>query len=85
MTFLKYAAFTILVLWLGIVLAGRQIDILCIEGRVSAEQAEAVNSTPWSKCPKYRNGDCRVEEGDRILVRECSELSKSIFLQDIVR
>ncbi len=81
--FLTHAIITIFLLWLGISLIGGKIDEICVEGKFSAVQAEAVNSLPWGKCPGYRNGDCRVKEGDRMLAKECSELSRSFFLRNL--
>ena len=81
MSLLKHLSLFILLLWLAIVIAGPEIDKRCIEGRFSVVQATAVNALAWEKCPKYRDGNCYVEKGDRVLTRECSELSKSIFMQ----
>ena len=81
--FFGHAVITILLLWLGISLIGGEIDKICVEGKFSAEQAAAVNALPWGKCPGYRNGECSVEEGDRMLARECSELSRSFFLRNL--
>ncbi len=79
---LRRAALAILTLWIGIVIVGPEIDKKCVEGKFSVEQAEAVNNLPWGKCPKYRNGDCHIEAGDRMLAGECSTLSRSFFLQN---
>lgn len=81
-SFFRHALITLLLLWAFLSFFGGEIDKICLEGRFSAVQAEAVNSLPWGKCPSYRNGNCRVEEGDRMLARECSEVSRFFFLQD---
>lgn len=80
---LKTLVVGLLFIWLVIVLLGGKIDEICVEGKFSAVQAEAVNSLPWGKCPGYRDGNCQVEEGDRMLARECSELSRSFFLRNL--
>ena len=66
-------------IWTVISFSGDTIDKTCIEGRLSEDQANVINQLEWGKCPGYRNGVCRAEEGDRVLVRECSELSKKVF------
>ena len=80
--FLRHALLTLALLWSVLVLSGGQIDKVCLEGRLSAAQALAINTLPWSKCPSYRLGNCRAEEGDRIVIRECSELSRWFFRRD---
>jgi hypothetical protein len=80
--FFLHAAITLFLLWLSIVLLGPKIDEICVEGRLSAEQAEAVTSLKWNKCPKYRVNGCKVEEDDRILAASCSKFSRMIFLRD---
>lgn len=59
--------------------AGQYVDAVCVEGRLSRTQAEAVTALEWKKCPKYRvrqSGGCRAEKGDRVIVRECSRFMR---------
>ena len=66
--------------WLAVTIHfGGKFDSICVEGRLSQAQATAINSLPWGKCPNYRDGRCEAQVDDRILVRECSEFSRSIF------
>ena len=78
--FFIHAVITLVLLWATIVALGSSIDGVCVEGRLSVAQAEALNSLPWGKCPGYRNGNCKAEERDRVLVGECSEFSKTLSL-----
>ena len=68
----------ILLLLLGTYLIGPIFDKICIEGRLSQEQAKAINELKWEKCPSYRK-ECRAELNDRIIKRKCSEFSRRIF------
>jgi hypothetical protein len=71
----------LLFIWINIVLwGGRYFDQSCIEGRVSAEQAEVLNGKEWGKCPFYRS-PCVAEENDRVLKHQCSEFSRHLFLR----
>lgn len=83
--FFLHAALTLLLLWATIMFTGGWFDSLCVEGRLSAEQAEALNQMDWEKCPGYRQDVCLAEAGDRVVVRECSELSRKVFLQGVRR
>ena len=56
----------------------QEFDRACVEGRLSAAQAEAINAQDWEKCPKYRSGLCLAAPGDRVIRRECSELLRSL-------
>jgi len=84
MLILKHWFLFLLLLWCAAAVLGPRLDIMCIEGRFSAEQAEEMNSSEWGKCPKYRNGNCNADEGDRIWARECSEFGKALFLQEYI-
>jgi hypothetical protein len=68
----------VLVLTLGGCVIGPAFDKACVEGRLSVEQAKAINELEWEKCPSYRE-ECRAEVNDRILKRKCSEFSRRIF------
>lgn len=57
------------------------IDEACIKGRLSDEQAAAVNKGPWQHLPSYNrdaDGQCKdcAGAGDRILSSKCSQLVK---------
>ncbi len=56
----------------------KEFDRACVEGRLSAAQAEAINAQDWEKCPKYRNGVCLAARDDRVIRRECSELLRDL-------
>jgi len=72
----------LLFVWLNVVLwGGAYFDNVCIEGRLSAEQAEAINSEEWGKCPSYRDGDCKAEEKDRVLKHFCSKFSRKLTVR----
>lgn len=64
------------IVWISVVLLGATFDKHCIKGRLSEAQSVVINKTKWNKCI----GDCNVKEKDRVLRRECSELSRAIFL-----
>ena len=78
----------ILVLWINTTLwLGSYVDSICVEGKLSAEQASLINGLEWGKCPKYRQrqnkrgsiDSCQVEVRDRVITRECSEAMKSLW------
>ena len=71
-------------LFVLLMVSGPYLDSICVEGRISRKQAAAINANGWNKCPKYRNGNCQAEKKDRILIWECSELSRKILLRDHV-
>ncbi len=72
----------LLFIWLNIVLwGGRYFDSVCIEGRLSVEQAEIINSVKWDKC----SGDCQAEKNDRVLKHYCSSFSRNFFLFDVTK
>jgi hypothetical protein len=78
----------VLFVWLNIVLwGGRYFDSVCIEGRLSAEQAETVNLTEWGKCPKAQREatGCEAEKNDRVLKHFCSSFSRNLFLFDVTK
>lgn len=81
---LKHFVLFTALLFGGLVVSGPYIDSICVEGRLSTEQAEAINHFAWKKCPKYRDGVCRAKKKDRILLRECSEFSRKILFRDQV-
>jgi hypothetical protein len=73
----------LLFIWWSVVLWGGEVfDRNCIEGRVSMEQAEAINQVEWGKCPFYRS-PCVAVENDRVLKRQCSEFSRRLFLMGV--
>lgn len=64
-------------------------ESMCIKGRLSAEQADAVNLETWGRAPGYCNGqvgtndegeaffgqtDCWASEHDRVLNASCSNI-----------
>jgi hypothetical protein len=60
---------------------GHWIDEQCIKGKLSEEQAAAINDETWGHLPEYNqdeNGHCLhcAKARDRILAEECSELLK---------
>ena len=64
------------------------IDKECIKGRLSSEQADAVNRGPWEHLPSYNrdaDGKCRncAQEMDRIFSAECSKFIKEVTLHDL--
>lgn len=80
--FFKHTILLALLLWVCLFFWGSLFDRECIEGRLSSSQVAVINSLPWDLCPNYRNGHCRAEKGDRVLVQECSNLSRRILLHD---
>ncbi len=67
---------------------GSWIDSICVEGKLSQVQVEALNSLEWEKCPGYRkraNGGCTAEINDRVVIRECSQFSRAFFLRDYIK
>ncbi len=87
--FLKHTIILLALVWAFIVFGGGSwIDSICVEGRLSQAQVEALNSLEWEKCPNYRQragGECRAEVDDRVVIRECSSLSRTFFLRDSER
>jgi hypothetical protein len=72
----------LLFVWLNIVLwGGRYFDSVCIEGRLSADQANIITVSKWNKC----TGDCVAEENDRVLKHYCSSFSRNFFLFDVTK
>ena len=72
----------LLFVWLNIVLwGGRYFDSICIEGRLSVDQANIVSSAEWNKCV----GDCTAEENDRVLKHHCSSFSRNFFLFHVTK
>lgn len=82
MAFFRHTIILALLLWICLFFWGSVFDKECIEGRLSASQVAVINSLEWDLCPGYRKGYCRAEEGDRVLVRECSNLSRRILLRN---
>lgn len=68
----------ILLLFLGGCVIGPAFDKACVVGRISEEQAQAINKLEWEKCPSYRE-ECRAEVNDRVIKRKCAEFSRRIF------
>jgi len=64
------------------------IDKECIKGRISSEQAAAINAGPWEHLPSYNRDaeghckDCAVEK-DRIFSAKCSQFIKEATLEDL--
>ncbi len=80
MTFLKHVMILLALVWAFTALyGGRKSDKLCVEGRLSAAQARIINSMEWEHCPNYRNGECRAEKNDRVMVGQCSETLKFLW------
>jgi len=78
--FLKHAGIFLVLIWAAITLGvGAEFDKICIEGRISAEQAVMLNATDWGRCPNYRDGECEAAERDRVLSGECSEFFKFLW------
>ncbi len=78
--FLRHAVILLLLAWTVITLGvGFEFDKVCIEGRLSAEQAVMLNATDWGRCPDYRNGECEAAEKDRVFAGECSEFFKFLW------
>ena len=76
----------LLFVWLNIVLwGGRYFDSVCIEGRLSVEQTEIINSAKWGKCPSYQDGNCEAERNDRVLKHYCSSFSRNFFMFDVTK
>lgn len=75
-----FILFTFL-LFCFLAIAGPYIDSVCTEGRISREQAAAINELEWKHCPSYRNGECEAGTKDRILVRECAEFSRKVLFR----
>lgn len=55
----------------------------CIKGRLSSEQADAINSREWQHVPTYNrgpDGDCKncAAVGDRVLAARCSDELKKL-------
>ena len=77
--FLHITLFLVLV-WASITyVISEPFDEICMEGVLSAEQAQVLNLMKWGHCPSYRNGECRAEENDRVFVGQCSEASKFLW------
>ena len=77
---MKPVLFFLLIIWAVITFyLGSAVDEVCVEGRLSAEQARVLSSMEWGHCPSYRNGNCVAEENDRVWVGQCSEFSKFLW------
>lgn len=70
----------IVLTWLILVFTGPSIDKLCVIGRLSKHQANAISELKWNKCPKY--SDCVAEENDRVLNKQCSDLLAWLTLRN---
>ncbi len=76
-------AVLLFIVWFNLALwAGEYIDSVCTLGRISDEQARAVNDLPFNKCPGYNDGVCEAKLKDRIVRRECSEFMRGLHLRD---
>lgn len=73
---------TVAIVWAFLTFGGgKAIDSVCVEGRLSQLQVDAINALPWDKCPGYRqreNGGCWADVKDRVVIRECSEFSRFV-------
>lgn len=61
----------------GLTEAFEKIDEACVVGRLSQEQADAINELGWEKC-----GRCVAKVNDRVVVRECSEILRAVEGRD---
>lgn len=64
------------------------IDEECIKGRISKQQAAAINEGPWEHLPTYNrgpDGKCKncAEEMDRVFSAKCSQFIKEATLHDL--
>jgi len=66
----------LLALGCGCASLGDAIDDTCLAGKLSQEQADAINARPWSG----RNDDFprEVQRGDRVLAHECSNFWRQL-------
>ena len=79
----KPVAFVLVAVWLFIsTYMGGKFDEICVEGRLSAEQARVLSEMEWGHCPSYRNGNCVAEANDRVFVGQCSEFTKFLWRPD---
>ncbi len=65
---------------------GKIIDTICIEGRLSQEQCDAINELEWEYCPKYRERyqeGCTCEHRDRVFSKDCADALKRLSTGDI--
>jgi hypothetical protein len=87
----KFTKFTICLALTGCLHPSDAVESLCIKGRLSAEQATAVNAREWNRTPGYCAGqtyddksgdpqegqsDCQAREFDRVLAADCSNFGK---------
>lgn len=76
----KIAFIIMAVIWASIALGiGTKFDTVCVEGRLSESQAQALNQLEWDHCPSYREGNCEAEVNDRVFVGQCSEFLKVVW------
>jgi hypothetical protein len=73
--------FVALIVFNLVFFGGRHFDRVCIEGRISEAQAEAINELPWKKCA---GGTCEADLNDRVIARECSEFLRKWALRDVL-
>ena len=78
---MKTLLFVALIVFNLVFFGGRHFDRVCIEGRISHAQAEAINERHWEQCP---GGTCYAEINDRIIARECSEFMRKYALRDVL-
>ncbi len=65
---------------------GQILDTVCIEGRLSQAQCDAVNELEWEYCPKYRRryqDGCTCEHRDRVFSKDCADALKRLSTGDI--
>lgn len=79
--FLKHILIFLVLIWAIITFgAGQEFDKICIEGRLSAEQAAVINDVDWGYCPVNRLGMlCKAAENDRVFIGQCSEFFKFLW------
>jgi hypothetical protein len=103
---MKFILFMSLILWMGTANSGCAIKIkppdlppymgdafesICIKGRISEDQAKAINKKDWLHTPTYcedqagenkvggtytGQSDCQARKYDRILSAECSQAKR---------
>lgn len=55
-----------------------QVDRYCVKGRLSPEQADLIGTFDWAKKNKRWSS---VDENDRVIAKECSELGRYLTLR----
>ena len=77
---MKSVLLFLLVVWVLMATFGAALfDQICVKGRLAEAQVWQINTTAWEKCPKYVEGKCQAEAGDRVVARECSEFLRRVW------